>query len=132
MQVELCLRFCRSNYSTDLHSARAETRLSKCSYRSVIGAAAARDAAICTVVAFECWRPSCLLCRAGTGCSRVRKRWPFPAALGSSPSGCLCLRGVDALGAGGLVHRERIVAECPAVRLFAHFGSQPWPCRGGP
>src|SRR3979490_110040 len=50
----------------------------------------------------------------------------------SSPSSCLCLRGVDALGAGGLVHRERIVAECPPVRLFAHFGSQPWPYRGGP
>src|SRR3981189_1707510 len=35
------------------------------------------NAAICTVVAFECWRPSCLLCRAGTGCSRVRTRWRF-------------------------------------------------------
>ena len=32
------------------------------------------------------------------------------------------LRGIDALRAGGLVDRERVVAQCPAVRVLADIG----------
>jgi hypothetical protein len=46
----------------------------------------------------------------------------LPAAEGPAREVADRLRGIDALRAGGLIDRERVVGERPAVRLLADVG----------